>query len=393
MARLGSASSNHIPQLYDSTGHRPVHEEKASSSYEIENQARLKSLPPIYVSQMQGPEESEVSKTTSPVRSYAAFGANSSPASILRTQEDGFGLRRAVSSFRPGAYQDEHQKSTPMRNNPLPVQSSQAPSLPRPQSVPVPHHGLYDDGFIPPKRELPFLKERENSKIRRASANKLPELPISAAAAPTAIPISMAISTSGAPQKVAKRVAERNTRKKSPIQEEAVLPNASHDVSNLPAMRREESQPAGKITSASVSFSAGTSLPSAAVSKKRPSSVVEEPLREAKRPRMVDQSTQTQTLSGRDHTAPLRALSDSAANTTPVPPPPSRLDQIDDFVRANQSRPAPVDIFETPGYATASDEERQSMLNDWICDNLENEDFLQLCKDMEHSWRRIGLGF
>jgi hypothetical protein len=32
------------------------------------------------------------------------------------------------------------------------------------------------------------------------------------------------------------------------------------------------------------------------------------------------------------------------------------------------------------------------IVNDFICANLENTDFLRLCEDTEKAWRRIGLG-
>lgn len=349
-------------------------------------------MPSIYVSQLQGSEQSELSEGTSPIQSSLAFGANANPAATLEPQGDASRLRRAVSSFRPGPYQDEHFNNSTTSNNSLPAQSSHDPGLPRPHSVPVAYHGQFDDFRIPPKRELPFLKERENSKNRRASANKLPELPKPRNATTLSVPTKS--PAAGAPMKVAKRVAERNTRKKSPIQEkpQAVLPNASNHTGTLPVVPEEEPQLASKSVSAPDVSSGASGLPSTAVSKKRPVSKMDQSLPQAKRPKMVDRSTQTQTLSGRDHTAPLRALSDNTGNTTPVPPTASVLDQIDDFVRANRSRSAPVDIQETSQYANASEEERQAMLNDWICQNIENEDFLKLCKDTEHAWRRIGLG-
>jgi hypothetical protein len=37
-------------------------------------------------------------------------------------------------------------------------------------------------------------------------------------------------------------------------------------------------------------------------------------------------------------------------------------------------------------------EQRHLLLNNFICENLENKDFLQLCEDTANAWRRIGLG-
>jgi len=119
---------------------------------------------------------------------------------------------------------------------------------------------------------------------------------------------------------------------------------------------------------------------------------------------MVDQATQTQTLSGRDHTTAQRA---APPNDVPMPidrpapvadtaaaasPPESYLDAVDKFVSKHKVRPAPKELWQAPGYAEADEEQRQLFLNNFICDNLENADFLQLVQDTEKAWRRIGLG-
>jgi hypothetical protein len=121
---------------------------------------------------------------------------------------------------------------------------------------------------------------------------------------------------------------------------------------------------------------------------------------------MVDQATQTQTLSGRDHTVARRATppNDASSNVPkdrPAPvadspaaasPPESYLDAVDKFVSTHKARPAPKELWQAPGYAEADEEQRQVLLNNFICDNLENADFLQLVQDTEKAWRRIGLG-
>lgn len=113
---------------------------------------------------------------------------------------------------------------------------------------------------------------------------------------------------------------------------------------------------------------------------------------------MVDQCTQTQTLSGRDHTTALVMISNnesSASITTAEPPPPSPqsyLDLLDTFMRRHRSGPVPKELGEGPGYVDGSEDQRQAILNDFICENLENPEFLQLCEDTEKAWRRIGLG-
>jgi hypothetical protein len=119
---------------------------------------------------------------------------------------------------------------------------------------------------------------------------------------------------------------------------------------------------------------------------------------------MVDQSTQTDPFSGRDDTATPQmprseektVLHHQSPTPTPTPAPKqlpdSYLDAIDAFVTKHKARPLPQEIWERPGWAEADVEQRQMLLDNFICENLENIDFLKLCEDMTVSWRRIGLG-
>jgi hypothetical protein len=68
------------------------------------------------------------------------------------------------------------------------------------------------------------------------------------------------------------------------------------------------------------------------------------------------------------------------------------LNDIDAFITKHNPQPKAKELWESPGYAEADEEHRQTMLNDFICENLDNADFLQLCRDAEFAWRRIGLG-
>lgn len=112
---------------------------------------------------------------------------------------------------------------------------------------------------------------------------------------------------------------------------------------------------------------------------------------------MVDRSTQTETLSGRDDTAKWsvatpKIVPGAVPATAAAAPPASFLDDLDNLVATQMTRPAPRELWQTPGYADIDADRRHMMLNDFICQNLENPDFLQLCVDTEHAWRRIGFG-
>lgn len=43
-------------------------------------------------------------------------------------------------------------------------------------------------------------------------------------------------------------------------------------------------------------------------------------------------------------------------------------------------------------YAEQSLEDRQAALDEFMVQNLENSDFVKLCKDVENCWKRIALG-
>jgi hypothetical protein len=198
--------------------------------------------------------------------------------------------------------------------------------------------------------------------------------------APNTKPVAQQIPNEDVP---AGKIAEKSVPKLASIQEE-----------------REELSPlAAKTTTASFRPASAPGLISKAIlpTKKR-TSLPPGSASSAKRPKMVDQSTQTQTLSGRDHTAAQRISSTStppdlvADTPSPASPPGRYLRDLDSFITKHNPRPKTKEFWETPGYAEADEGRRHTMLNDFICENLDNADFLQLCQDAEFAWRRIGLG-
>lgn len=287
----------------------------------------------------------------------------------------------------------EPVKGTMIRNNSLPMQSSQDPSLLRPQSVPnvYPKPSYHD--WMPPKRELPFVKDRQSSKHHTVAESPIPSPKIAAAIINSPPRTS---SVPGAPSKVVKRVAQRNTKKMPAIQAEvrgdlASAPEQVNVQSMAPPIHNTP------VVKNIITTSSSPGLPSKIVPSKRPSSAMENTVAEAKRPRMVDRSSQTQLMANREDSDPLAAIPSNSVVCNiipnPAPPPPNLLDQIDQFVTQNKARLPPVDPHIRPGYSEASEEERQATVNDWIIENLRDEDFLKLCEDVGNAWRRIGMGF
>ncbi|GIK06953.1 hypothetical protein Aspvir_002606 [Aspergillus viridinutans] len=57
--------------------------------------------------------------------------------------------------------------------------------------------------------------------------------------------------------------------------------------------------------------------------------------------------------------------------------------------RREQQDPTPADLS---SYLSAPTQERTARLENWICQNLENDGFIKLCQDVEGIWRRIAFG-
>lgn len=200
-----------------------------------------------------------------------------------------------------------------------------------------------------------------------------------------------------APKPAKKRAAPRKPHVKKKL-EETVPPKkgpemntvAEFDTDKVASVQEDEVSPlAAKSNAARPSTAAGLQS-KAATTKKR--SAPARPSSSAKKSKMVDQGTQTQMQSGRDHITALEPGSNNVPQAPPAPPPQNYLDMLDTFITTHKSRPPPQELWERPGYTEADDEQRQAMLTDFICENLENADFLKLCEDTEKSWRRIGLG-
>lgn len=135
---------------------------------------------------------------------------------------------------------------------------------------------------------------------------------------------------------------------------------------------------------------------------------------------MVDSSTQTQTGSGRSHTA----LPRSATATQPLPPveveapaaavrltpaaapatlvqQPTRqptAGQVDGIGKVMENffermaRPRrPLEIYELPGWDEADETVRHAMVENWMIEQLQNPKFIELCRTMENVWQRTGI--
>ncbi|KAL8704507.1 MAG: hypothetical protein Q9201_002316 [Fulgogasparrea decipioides] len=78
------------------------------------------------------------------------------------------------------------------------------------------------------------------------------------------------------------------------------------------------------------------------------------------------------------------------------------MDRLDHWVKKYQELPAPkpvaqptlsADKDQLAAYAAQSEEERLKVLDNMICEYLDDENFVKLVEDVDKTWRRIGLGF
>lgn len=291
--------------------------------------------------------------------------------------------------------------------NPQPFESQ------RPSSTPVEHSDLYQM-WIPPKRELPFPKPRKSSDPKSSSTpdHSLNLAKPTAKSVTESLPKISEVQTNVAATPVKKpapkkRVAQRKaTNAKSneqrPRDEEVSMPEITEE--SIPKLASIQEEPeelsplAAKSAAASYRPASAPGLTSKAIlpPKKRLIPPTR-PVSVTKRPKMVDAATQTQPSPARIHDAVSQTDQTStppgivASASSPESLPESYIDELDAFI-TKHNRPLPKELWHSGGYAEADAVARQRMLSDFICENLDNADFLQLCQDAEFSWGRLGLG-
>lgn len=73
------------------------------------------------------------------------------------------------------------------------------------------------------------------------------------------------------------------------------------------------------------------------------------------------------------------------------------MSRLDGWVRKYQHLPAPTPqpqpVSDLADYAAQPEEQRLAIIDDMICECLEDENFTKLVADVEQSWKRVGLGF
>lgn len=258
--------------------------------------------------------------------------------------------------------------------------------------------------WIPPRRELPFSKPRDQPKtdspleslsplpkptpVERVDAEQLVVSKKQKTVVSSKKPV---LRKSRSTRPIMARIAKKLNSPKSA--EKTTTVNIEH------GLEKSISPSENTISTAAtppVPVKERPQLRATAPTKKRPAPHDRIALK--RRTPMVDQGTQTflQTLSfSREIPSQKTRANCTVADPIPTSPGPPRaefLKILEDLVMNMKNGPTPKEVWDKPGYLEASDESRVALVNDFICENLENPEFLQLCQDTEFSWRRIGLG-
>ncbi|TAQ87072.1 hypothetical protein B7494_g4597 [Chlorociboria aeruginascens] len=347
----------------------------------------------LFVNQMQNEDRRVLSasqRVVEPVRALAA------PPFFPPPQNYPINLAQSTTSLTDHL----HQRSLSNQSKP-PVFNTE-----RPASTPS---GSIDwDVWVPTRQPVPLSNPEDNNKCRSLSGLSLLPIPTPVISKDSAfIAERTAENDSVLVRKTAtKRVAQRRSSLDK-LQVSVVSPEnpsgpgpTGASVTDTYLHQDEPSPLAAKTAAASRPSSAAPGLQSKAIASKKRGPLAcppsARPPSAAKRPKMVDQATQTQIIClPTQPKVPTLASNTSEKSVSVIRPaslPEEYLGHVDAFVTKHKSRPAPKEISETPGYTAADEETRLAIVNDFICENLENEDFLTLCDDMGRSWQRIGLG-
>lgn len=186
----------------------------------------------------------------------------------------------------------------------------------------------------------------------------------------------------------------------SPSPKEAVAAKDSNTLIAKPRARRVKKR--AKITSKVLNLPESADKSPMPKTKARPNAISPISLSSPKAPQ-----TQITSKINSNKTNKSVSTADPSASSPHIAQPTNRLDSVepaefmsrlDTWVRRYHDLPAPkpreaAGMNDLAAYAAQPKEDRLKVLDDMICECLEDENFVTLVTDVEESWRRIGLGF
>lgn len=268
-------------------------------------------------------------------------------------------------------------------------------AAPRPWTVPTSQASYSLDSLLPPRRELPF----GNPTTTTTGPTSKSTIITTGDEATNAMPKAAAADKAGA--RGAKQPAKTKGRTAKPLQAKKGKNNPRKEVvdSNVetPAELSSTQTPGTMSGVVTESHSTVPAMPSAtraevgSSSRKRPLTELEAGPNNGRQPGLS--TSRGPASDNRFPTQPDR-IQAAQPPVNPETVSAEYLDRIDAFVAQHASRPPPPEAANDSlaAYAAQSDEDRLASIDDLICQHLMDDDFLQLCEDVENSWRRIGLG-
>ncbi|RKF65017.1 hypothetical protein GcC1_126004 [Golovinomyces cichoracearum] len=245
--------------------------------------------------------------------------------------------------------------------------------------------------WIPPKRKLPFSRPQDENKASSGSVKDLPPLP-----KPT--PVTKAAGRLSSLKTAEQKEAGSRTRSQRTVRKKSTV--VKSPIKTILSKESESKVKKDGKSLANIAPQKSSDKPDQVKTKSKPNTRVTS-LRHKLIKRsleMVNQGTQTLDCTQQNNTPSQGdnvTKSDKIENLVdPQTPEPCSNHIVKAFEKSIICRDQNLhrELCDRTGYAEASDEIRHSLIQDFICESLENEDFLQLCKDVEFSWQRICLG-
>lgn len=299
----------------------------------------------------------------------------------------------STNSFVPGLHNqnpttftslNQIQKDTLGAHSFLHVASNQSPELERPITAPT-FDSQALDRVLPPKRDLPFSKPgpRSSHMSNQQSVGDAPPSGQPAGYVPNnqdgSNNISGLTSATSRPHTARSRITMPSTS--SPARqlrlelEDSRGTGTHQDYEQLPQGLIPASSPllrtsafgasSPNVGSAGLHYTATTQSPRNRQSILSPTTCTKSPV-----PQQGQQQNQHSTINSSSH--------DTSNNPAPA--------------SATVNHTYPVTSADLTAYLTAPESERSQLVNNWICQQLEDDGFRALCQDVERVWQRIAFG-
>ncbi|POS85493.1 hypothetical protein EPUL_001989 [Erysiphe pulchra] len=239
---------------------------------------------------------------------------------------------------------------------------------------------------MPPRRILPFSKHPHYDEIPTIPVEYLPPLPK---------PTPVARKELNQPKK--REIVQKKGAKKPVRQKSKAVRNIGNAQQQNSSTLSDDDSSTTITAQESPNLSKKPTIPTKRNIPVKKRSVPNRQTENNKRPKMISQGTQTLNFIEQnskfaekiDNDTCLHLVDSTLASKKS---PENKSKSAESSKIDCEDQDAHNNLWRTPRYDEADDETRYALIQDFICENLENQNFLQLCKDIEFSWQRICLG-